>query len=162
MWWKACAIALLGVAGAAYGEVATPPVVHWTLEVVRDGQTIDTFDASTPVGQAHTDTHHHVVAHDVGCKDQPGGSIDLERTLTVSPTAADATDVTLAIDAHDTLEDDPVQPSPEGCRLPPQPRTIAASHPGLRVPAGQWADWQIVRKDPSLVYRVRANLVPQP
>jgi len=46
--------------------------------------------------------------------------------------------------------------------LPPQPRQVAANHPGLQVPAGQWATWQIVDKNPTLVYRVRASLANHP
>ena len=68
-----------------------PQVVQWQLQVLRDGQQIDAFDGTTTVGQARTDTHHKMVQHNVGCKDQPAGSIDLARTLTVSPLQADAT-----------------------------------------------------------------------
>ncbi|WP_042299293.1 hypothetical protein [Paraburkholderia kururiensis] len=136
--------------------------VQWELQVMRDGKQIDTFQATTAVGQARTDTHHHVVTHDVGCKQQPAGSIDLARTLTVSPVDANANEVTLAIDAQEVLEEDTPQRTAEGCALPPQPRQVAASHPGLHVPAGQWATWQILPKDPALEYRVRASLVNQP
>ena len=84
----------------------------------------------------------------------------LARTLTVSPIQASDTAVTLAIDAQETFEEDAPQQTPQGCRLPPQPRRVSASHPGLRVPAGAWATWQIVEKDPSLAYRVRASIAP--
>ena len=50
-----------------------------------------------------------MVQHNVGCKDQPAGSIDLPRTLTVSPLHADANDVTLSIDAQETFEEDAAQ-----------------------------------------------------
>ncbi len=136
--------------------------VKWTLQVIRDGQQIDEFDGTTAVGQAHTDTHHHAVTHDIGCKDQPAGSIDLERTVTVSPLRANASDAILSIDAEETLESDDRPQTAEGCKLPPQPRQINASHPGLDVPAGQTVSWQIVDKDPSLAYRVSASLAPQP
>lgn len=141
---------------------ATDATVQWTLQVIRDGQQIDSFDGTTTVGQARTDTHHKVVSHDVGCKDQPAGSIDLSRTISVSPLQASASAVILAIDAQETLENDAAPSTAEGCKLPPQPRQVNASHPGLTVPAGQWVSWQIVDKDPSLAYRVRASLAPQP
>jgi len=143
---------------------ATAPVneavVQWTLEVLRDGQQIDSFDGTTTVGQARTDTHHKVVAHNVGCKDQPAGSIDLSRTITVSPLQVRANLIVLSIDAQETLEGDTAPSTPEGCKLPPQPRQVSANHPGLIVPDGQWVNWQIVDRNPSLVYRVRATLAP--
>jgi hypothetical protein len=136
------------------------PVVNWTLQVIRDGQQIDSFNGTTTVGQTRTNNHHKVVTHDVGCKDEPAGSIDLQRTITVSPLRADPTGSVLAIDAHDTIESDATAHTPGGCMLPPQPSQVHASHPGLTVPAGQWVNWQIVGQDPSLLYRVRANLAP--
>jgi len=164
---KRCAAALLLAAtatalaaSAARAQNGVQPSVQWTLQVIRDGQQIDSFEGTTTVGQAHTDTHHHVVAHNVGCLQHPGGDIDLGRTLTISPTQATATEVTLAIEAQETFEDDAPQQTPGGCGLPPQPRQVSASHPGLRVAAGEWATWQIVERDPSLAYRVRANIVP--
>jgi hypothetical protein len=140
---------------------ATQAVVKWTLQVIRDGQQIDAFDGTTTVGQARTDTHHKVVSHNVGCKDQPAGSIDLSRTITVSPLQANPNSIILGIDTQETLENDAAPATPEGCKLPPQPRQVNASHPGLVVPAGEWVSWQIVDKDPSLAYRVHASLAPQ-
>jgi hypothetical protein len=135
------------------------PVVQWQLQVMQNGQQIDAFESTTTVGQARTDTHHRVVQHNVGCKNQPAGDIDLQRTLTVSPLAADASGVTLAIDAQETLEETGApRMTDEGCKLPPQPRQVSASHPGLKVPPGDWATWQIIDKDPQLVYRVRASV----
>ncbi|HEY1611156.1 MAG TPA: hypothetical protein VGG24_17970 [Paraburkholderia sp.] len=175
MTWKLSVAAVLVAATAtahAQGVLAPPPVmpapvmppppVHWVLEVIRDGQQIDSFEGTTTVGQASTDTHHHPIAHGVGCLDHPAGEVDLSRTISVSPTQASPAVVWLAIDAQETLEGDNTQVSPEGCRLPPQPREVNASHPGLRVPAGQWATWQLVERDPSLMYRVRASIVPPP
>jgi hypothetical protein len=156
------------VASAAQPASAPPPatpatqaVVQWTLQVMRDGQQIDAFDGTTTVGQARTDTHHKVVTHNVGCKDQPAGSIDLSRTITVSPLQANPNSIILGIDTQETLENDTAPTTPEGCKLPPQPRQVNASHPGLVVPAGEWVSWQIVDKDPSLAYRVHAGLAPQ-
>ena len=162
--WKTSLVAVLcGTSLLAQAQQpAAQQVVHWQLQVMRDGQQIDSFEADTTVGQARTDTHHQVVQHNVGCKDAPGGSIDLSRTLTVSPIRADVSQVTLAIDAQETLEDDSAPKTDTGCKLPPQPRQVAANHPGLQVPAGQWATWQIVDKNPTLVYRVRASLANHP
>ncbi|WP_322061315.1 hypothetical protein [Paraburkholderia sp. J63] len=143
-----------------YAQPAEQRAVNWTLQVIRNGQLIDSFDGTTTVGQAHTDTHHKVVSHDVGCKDQPAGSIDLQRTITVSPLRANPTESILAIDAQETLEDGAAPTTAEGCKLPPQPRQVHASHPGLVVPAGQWVSWPIINKDPALAYRVRATLAP--
>ncbi|WP_322043965.1 hypothetical protein [Paraburkholderia sp. J67] len=138
----------------------TPPTVQWTLQVMRDGQQIDSFEGTTTVGQARTDTHHKVTAHNVGCKDQPAGSIDLQRTITVSPLQANASNAILQIEAQETLENPVAPTTTDGCKLPPQPRQVGASHPGLNVPAGQWVNWTIVDKDPTIVYRVHAGLAP--
>ena len=158
--WKSSLVAVLfGTSLFAQAQQpADQQVVQWQLQVMRDGQQIDAFEGETTVGQARTDTHHQVVQHNVGCKDAPAGSIDLTRTLTVSPIQADANQVTLAIDAQETLEDDSAQQTSEGCKLPPQPRVVNASHPGLQVKAGEWTPWTIVDKSPTLVYRVRASL----
>jgi hypothetical protein len=137
-------------------------VVKWELQVMRDGQQIDTFDGTTTVGQARTDTHHHVVQNNVGCKNVPAGSIDLARTLTVSPTQVDTSGVTFAIDAQETLEEPGTRTTDTGCKLPPQPRQVSANHPGLKVPPGDWTTWTIVDKDPNLVYRMRASVANNP
>lgn len=134
--------------------------VAWQLDVVRDGQTIDTFQGTTMVGQAFSATHHHRATHRVGCKQNPAGGIDLARTISVSPVAADVGGVTLAIETDETIEDDTAQATPDGCELPPQPRRLNASHPGLRVPVGGSADWTLIDKNPTLVYRVHASVSP--
>lgn len=143
---------------ASAGDDDSPPSVQWQLDVVRDGQTIDTFKSTTMLGQAFTATHHHPVTHRVGCKENPAGGIDLARTITVSPVAAEVSGVTLAIEADETIEDDAAPATPEGCKLPPQPRRVTASHPGLAVPLGEWAAWTLIDKNPTLVYRVHANV----
>lgn len=163
--WKTSLVAVLfGTSLLAHAQDtrSVQPVVQWQLQVMRDGQQIDTFDGTTTVGQARTDTHHHVVQHNVGCKDQPAGSIDLSRTLTISPTQADANTVTLAIDAQETLEENDTRQTAEGCKLPPQPRLVSASHPGLQLKPGEWTTWKIVDQNPTLVYRVRASLATNP
>ncbi|MGN6083520.1 hypothetical protein [Trinickia sp.] len=137
---------------------AMPTAVAWQLDVVRDGRTIDTFQATTMVGQTFSDTHHHPTTHRVGCKENPAGGIDLARTVSVSPVAADIKGITLAIDADETIEDDTAPTTPEGCALPPQPRRVNASHPGLFVPIGESADWTLIDKNPTLVYRVHAGV----
>ncbi|WP_206950756.1 hypothetical protein [Trinickia acidisoli] len=147
-----------GPGGASSDDL--PAAIQWQLDVVRDGQTIDTFQATTMVGQAFSATHHHAVTHRVGCKENPGGGIDLARTISVSPVAADVSGITLAIDADETIEDDSAPTTPEGCALPPQPRRVDASHPGLFVPVGESADWTLIDKNPTLVYRVHASVAP--
>ncbi|MDG0027796.1 hypothetical protein [Trinickia sp. Y13] len=146
-----------GASGAATGE-NDPPVVQWRLEVVRDGQTIDTFESATTLGQGFSATHHHEVTHRVGCKENPAGGIDLARTISISPVEADLSGVTLSIEANETIEDDTAPSTPEGCALPPQPRRVSASHPGLFIPIGEWAAWTLIDKNPTLVYRVRARV----
>jgi hypothetical protein len=136
-----------------------PTAVTWQLDVVRDGQTIDTFQATTTVGQTFSGTHHHETTHRVGCKENPAGGIDLARTVSVSPVAADVGGVTLAIDADETIEDDTAPTTPEGCALPPQPRRVNASHPGIFVPIGEAADWTLIDKNPTLLYRVHASVM---
>ncbi len=143
--------------GAATGD-DNPPIVQWRLEVVRDGQTIDTFESATTLGQGFSATHHHEVTHRVGCKENPAGGIDLARTISISPIAADVNGVTLSIEANETIEDDTAPSTPEGCALPPQPRRVSASHPGLLIPMGEWAAWTLIDKNPTLVYRVRASV----
>lgn len=158
--WLLCTLLIggLSLASAAQAQGSAPQPVNWELQVVRDGQQIDAFSGTTNVGQAHTDTHHHVVQNDVGCANKPAGSIDLQRTLNISPTHASADDITLQIDAQETLQDNSAPITVEGCKLPPQPRQVSASHPGLMLKPGEWATWQIVDKDPSLAYKIRATL----
>jgi hypothetical protein len=158
--WFACLI--VAASQGAFAQGVAPQPVKWDLQVIRDGQQIDSFAATTNVGQAKTDTHHNVVQNRVGCADQPAGNIDLQRTLTVSPTHASADDVTLAIDAQETLEDDASRTSASGCKVPPTPRQVNASHPGLVLKPGEWTQWQIIDSNPSLAYRVRASLATPP
>ncbi|SAK95248.1 hypothetical protein AWB79_07208 [Caballeronia hypogeia] len=143
---------------SAHAQVPPPQPVNWELQVVRDGQQIDSFSGTTNVGQARTDTHHNKVQNRVGCADQPAGDIDLQRTITISPTHASADDITLAIDAQETLQDDSTRVSPSGCKLPPVPRQVSGSHPGLVLKPGEWGQWQLIDSNPSLAYRVRASL----
>jgi hypothetical protein len=143
---------------SAFAQSAPPQPVSWELQVLQDGQQIDSFTGTTSVGQARTDTHHHVVKNNVGCADKPAGDIDLQRTLTISPVHANADDITLQIDAQETLQDTTPSVTAQGCKLPPQPRKVNAVHPGLVLKAGEWSTWQIVDKNPALTYKVRATL----
>ena len=145
-------------ASASAATPAEPIAVQWQLEVLSDGRAVDRFEGTTAVGQAVTATHHHETVHTVGCKNQPDARIDLARTLTISPVAAEASGITLAIDAQETIEDETAQRTPEGCTLPPQPRRVAANHPGLVVLPGQPTSWTIVAAHPTLVYRVSASV----
>lgn len=56
------------------------------------------------------------------------------------------------------MQDDSNRVSPSGCKLPPVPRQVSASHLGLVLKPGEWAQWQIIDSNPSLAYRVRASL----
>jgi hypothetical protein len=160
MWKTSIAAMLLGASLLAHAQQRPEQqVVQWQLQVMKDGQQIDSFDGTTTVGQARTDTHHQVVQHNVGCKDQPAGSIDLSRTVTVSPLRIDPEGVMFSIDTQQTLEDDSAPRTDIGCKLPPQPRQVSASHPGLVVPPDQWASWTIVDRSPNLVYRLHASVV---
>src|ERR1700712_4635104 len=145
-------------AAAAFAQSAPPQAVTWELQVLQDDQPIDSFSGTTSVGQAKTDTHHHPVKNNVGCADKPAGDIDLQRTLTISPIHANADDVTLQIDAQETLQARQSTATVAGCKIPPQPRQVSATHPGLMLKPGQWSTWQIVDKNPSLAYKVRASL----
>ena len=143
---------------SALAQSTTPQPVKWELQVLQEGQQIDSFTGTTSVGQGHTDTHHHVVKNNVGCADKPAGDIDLQRTLTISPIHANSDDITLQIDAQETLQDSTAPVTAQGCKLPPQPRQVSATHPGLVLKPGEWSTWQIVDKNPSLTYKVRATL----
>lgn len=46
---------------SAFAQGTQPQPVKWELQVLQDGQQIDSFTGTTSVGQARTDTHHHVV-----------------------------------------------------------------------------------------------------
>ena len=122
---------------------------QWELQVLRDGQQIDAFAGTTNVGQARTDTHHHVVKNNVGCADKPAGDIDLQRTLTVSPVHASADDVTLPIEAQETFEENTPRANRPGCKLPPQPRQRERDASGSAVvKPGEWTSWHDRRQEP--------------
>lgn len=151
------------LAAVQHGALAqgSQPQVRWEIEVVQDGQTVDRFGATTTVGQAKSETHKRSVVHDVGCQNKPAASIELERSVTVSPTRVDDGSPVLSIDVQETLEDTGKARTWEGCALPPQPRKVAASHPGLVVPPGQIVPWELIDHAPKLVYRVQASVAAQ-
>ena len=71
----ALAIVLGACLAGSHGAFAqnTPQPVDWEFQVVRDGQQIDSFSATTNVGQARTDTHHNIVQNRVGCAETGPG-----------------------------------------------------------------------------------------
>jgi hypothetical protein len=153
------AVLLASAALAAHAQSPAPAAVAWDIQVVRDGQTIDTFNATTTVGQTRTDTHRYPASVSVGCGDK-ARVIATERTraVTVAPLSADGGAVTLALDVQETLDDDRAKPA-DPC-MPASPRQIVASHPGLKVGDANWTDWTLIAERPRLVYRVRAHVAP--
>ncbi|KVN15826.1 MULTISPECIES: hypothetical protein [unclassified Burkholderia] len=162
---EACvAGALAGAALVAHAQSGPQPVIDWEIQVVRDGQTIDTFEQKTTVGQARSDTHSFPVAPAQGCAaaaasaaDAPGSG--LSRTITVAPLYVEDGAVALAIDAQETLADEGAAPSAGAPCTSAPPRRIVASHPDLNARAAQWTDWTLADRGPQLVYRVRARVV---
>jgi hypothetical protein len=143
----ACSLAVPLMARAQTMSTVQP--VKWELQVIRDGQQIDAFSATTSVGQARTDTHHHKVQNRVGCANQPAGDIDLQRTLTVSPTHASADDVTLAIDAQETIEESDDRATAQARRmghLADRRQESVAGLPGPREPRRGRASTMIARR----------------
>ncbi|WP_179402894.1 hypothetical protein [Burkholderia guangdongensis] len=149
---------LASAALAAHAQSPAPAAVAWEIQVVRDGQTIDTFKETTTVGQTRTDTHHYPASVSVGCGDK-ARVFPAERTraVTVAPLAADGGAITLALDVQETLDDDSATPNADPC-MPASPRQIVASHPGLAVGGTSWTDWTLIANHPQLVYRVRAHV----
>ncbi|GBH26648.1 hypothetical protein [Burkholderia vietnamiensis] len=153
------AVLLASCALAAHAQSPAPAVVAWEIQVVRDGQTIDTFQQRTTVGQTRTDTHRYPSAVPVGC----GNAARVvptarSRAVTVAPLSVDdaAHTVSLALDVQETLDDDDT-PRGDPC-VPASPRQIAASHPGLAVGGEAWTDWTLVDQHPHPVYRGRGHV----
>lgn len=165
------------MAGPVYAQVSTS-LVHWQLDVIQNGETVDTFKADTPLGQTQTETREHEATHVVGCAEKPAAHIVLTRSIAVTPSLVPAPGSSLAsppasssasspsdehrvsfmIDATEMLEDAAAQHTNEGCTLPPQPRVVHATHPALVVGASGWTDWPVIAHDPVLVYRLRASV----
>lgn len=134
------------------------PQVHWIIEVLQDGQCVDRFEATTAIGQTKSETHKRSVAYHTGCDNPPTANFELSRMITVSPAHIDTDNVVLSIDVQEILEDNRIAQTRSACALPPQLRTIIASHPGLAVPTSQTVRWELIHRSPQLVYRVHANL----
>jgi hypothetical protein len=145
------------VAGPACAQVSTS-LVHWQLDVIQNGETVDTFKADTPLGQTQTETREHNATHVVGCAEKPAAHIVLTRSIAVTPSTSDEHGVSFMIDATETLEDAAAQHTDEGCKLPPQPRVVHATHPALVVGPSGWTDWPVIAHDPVLVYRLQASV----
>jgi hypothetical protein len=169
------------MAGPACAQVSTS-LVHWQLDVIQNGETVDTFKADTPLGQTQTETREHEATHVVGCAEKPAAHIVLTRSIAVTPSLvpspassstsspassstssrasspSDEHGVSFMIDATEMLEDAAAQRTNEGCTLPPQPRVVHATHPALVVGASGWTDWPVVAHDPVLVYRLQASI----
>ena len=141
----------------AHAQVSTP-LVHWQLEVIQNGETVDTFKADTPLEQTQTETREHEATHVVGCAEKPAAHIVLTRSIAVTPSTSDERGVSFMIDATEMLEDAAAQHTGEGCTLPPQPRVVHATHPALLVGASGWTDWPVVAHDPVLTYRLQATV----
>ncbi|WP_175822975.1 hypothetical protein [Burkholderia sp. BCC0419] len=153
------AVLLASVVLAAHAQSPAPAVVAWEIQVVRDGQTIDTFQQNTTVGQSRTDTHRYPASVPVGCGNAARVvPTERARAVTVAPLAVDANanTVSLGLDVQETLDDENATRG-DPC-LPASPRQIVASHPGLAVGGDAWTDWTLVEQHPHLVYRVRAHV----
>jgi hypothetical protein len=155
-------IGALLMAGAPWATAA-PNAIQWELDVVEQGQIVDQFKDVTSLGQARTETASHTVQHVLNCPppaDNPATpDFKLTRTISLSPIHLGADDITFAIDTREMIEDPVANPSASGCRLPPEARVVAASHPGLMVRTdGSWTSWTVIEHDPSLVYRIKAML----
>lgn len=146
------------VAGSAAHAQASTPIVHWQLEVIENGVTVDTFKADTPLEQTQTQTREHDAVHAVGCAQVPQARVSLTRTIAITPSSADDRGVSFVIDATETLEDPAAQQTKEGCTLPPQPRVVHATHPALIVGKTGWTDWTVIAHDPTLKYRLQASI----
>ncbi|MEK6425324.1 MAG: hypothetical protein V4801_37585 [Burkholderia gladioli] len=133
-----------------------PPSIAWEIRVQHDGQTVDTFQRTTTVGQSRTDTHTYPVTLPANCTGKDASIVakvhpERTRTVTVAPLYVDGGTVTLQLDAQETLDDG------DGCTL--APRQISANHPGLAVHADSWTDWAPADKNAHLLYQVRAHVV---
>jgi len=163
--WRALGLGvLLSISCTAYAQ----PAIRWELQVIEQGQTVDDFSDTTTLGQAHTEKASHASRHTIACP-PPGGTsapavgtsldFNLTRTLTVSPIHLAADEVSFAIDTRETLEDPSTLSDKIDCAALPELRVVTASHPGLQVKTdGSWSSWQIIERDPSLSYRLKAVL----
>jgi len=152
---------------AAPWAAAAQNAIQWELDVVEQGQTVDQFKDITSLGQARTESASHTVQHLMNCPAPAGNPIapdfKLTRTTTLAPVHRGAVEITFAVEPRESIEDRVANASTSGCSLPPEPRVVSASHPGLTVRTdGSWTDWTVIEHDPSLVYRIKAMLAAPP
>lgn len=139
--------------------------VKWEIDVIEDGQIVDRFSDVTRVGQAHIVSKTYPAAHGPACPVQASSvlpedfhSWQLIRTLTVSPTHIGKKRIGFTVDTHETLEDIGLS-IPSDCRTPPERRIVRSTHPDWMVlNDGQWNYWQLLKQNPSLIYRLKAQL----
>lgn len=134
------------------------PIVHWELQIIQEGQQVASLAGQTPLGQSHTETKHYLGQPRVDCN-QP--ALELSRTITVTPDNLNPTKqaVTFTLETREILEKIPTS-AVSDCTALAVPRVVNASHPALVVPFDNWADWQILPRNPMLIYRLRARLNP--
>ncbi len=160
-----CSALLLG--SAAVMPAWAQPAVNWELQVMERGVMVDDFHHTTTLGQARTVEASHASRHAIACP-PPGGTIpassatpltfDLTRTITLSPIHLDANQITLALDTREMVEDDATPDPRIDCATLPEPRVVTLHHPGLVVQTGNWTTLTIIEHDPSLSYRIKAEM----
>jgi hypothetical protein len=139
--------------------------VKWELDVIEEGQIVDRFSDVTRIGQAQIVSASHPAAHDPACPAQgrspaptDSRSWQLTRTLTVSPTHIGKHRLGFIVDTHEILEDTGL-PIPSDCNTAPERRSVRSTHPDWMVRTdGQWNYWQLLKQNPSLIYRLKAKL----
>ncbi|UAW64053.1 hypothetical protein KMZ15_08415 [Mycoavidus sp. HKI] len=137
----------------AWAQPSTP-IVQWELHIMQEGRQVASLAGQTPLGQSHTETNRYLVSPALGC-DQ--ATIELSRTIIITPDTLTDQAVTFALETRETLEK-PSASALLNCASPASPRIVNASHPRLVVPFNAWATWQILPRNPMLVYRLRARL----
>ncbi|SDV48575.1 hypothetical protein [Chitinasiproducens palmae] len=142
------ACSALGLASPAWAvDVRAPTSVRWQLSVLRDGVEIDRFGATTAVGQAETVRRCKSAGRLSDCAQ--GDDRGLERLVTVSPVSeSEDGSVDFQISTEEQLPSD---------SQVVRSHSVNARHDGLRVPNGGDAQWTLVKKTPTLVYRVQAQ-----
>lgn len=156
---------LYAASGSATAQDTTPAHrqiarIHWQLSVLQNDQTVDQLEGDTAVGQSSSVTHHRSVSHPVGCSGAQTVSVDLTRTITVSPLGVDSNGlIGFAVTADEMVEAPATEAiRSDGCELPPAARTVSARHPELDVPNGGSATWTLLKKNPTLAYRLQASV----
>ncbi len=160
-------LALLG--SLAAHAVWAQPAVHWELQVIENGDVVDDFRHTTTLGQAYTIEASHASRHAIACPPPDGIapasaatplSFDLTRSITLSPIHLEANQIIFALDTRETVEDDATPDPRIDCARLPEPRVVTLHHPGLAVQAGAWTALTVIERDPSLIYRIKAEPNP--